>query len=85
MATLEKVVAAAVQATPVFLDREATVEKAVALIKEAAARAPGLIVFPETFIPTYPDWVWRVPAVGRRRRASCTRGCWRTRSRSRAR
>ena len=62
MAELGKVIAAAVQATPVFLDRDATVEKSVALIKEAAAAGAGLIVFPETFIPTYPDWVWRVPA-----------------------
>jgi nitrilase len=56
---MEKVTAAAVQATPVFLDREATVDKAVKLIREAAANGAGLIVFPETFIPTYPDWVWR--------------------------
>src|SRR5947199_9149535 len=62
MAELGKVIAAAVQATPVFLDRDATVEKSVGLIKEAAAAGAGLIVFPETFIPTYPDWVWRVPA-----------------------
>jgi nitrilase len=61
-AKLGKVVAAAVQATPVFLDREATVEKSVALIKEAAAAGAGLMAFPETFIPTYPDWVWRAPA-----------------------
>ncbi len=54
--------AAAVQATPVFLDREATVEKACSLIKEAAAGGAGLIVFPEAFVPTYPDWVWRAPA-----------------------
>src|SRR2546425_6024741 len=59
---MEKVTAAAVQATPMFLDREATVEKAVGLIGEAAANGAGLIVFPETFIPTYPDWVWRAGA-----------------------
>jgi nitrilase len=56
---MEKVVAAAVQATPVFLDREATVDKACRLILEAAANGAGLVVFPETFVPTYPDWVWR--------------------------
>jgi nitrilase len=56
---VDKVTAAAVQAAPVFLDRERTVEKAVRLIDEAAANGAGLIVFPETFIPTYPDWVWR--------------------------
>src|SRR5213079_2316182 len=54
--------AAAVQATPVFLDREATVDKACSLIKEAGTAGAGLIVFPETFVPTYPDWVWRAPA-----------------------
>ena len=56
---MEKVIAAAVQAAPVFLDREATVDKAIGLIKGAASGGAGLIVFPETFIPTYPDWVWR--------------------------
>jgi nitrilase len=53
---------ASVQATPVFLDRDATTNKACALIKEAAANGAELVVFPETFIPTYPDWVWRLPA-----------------------
>ena len=53
---------AAAQATPVFLDREATTEKSCALIKEAAGAGASLIVFPETFIPTYPDWVWRISA-----------------------
>ncbi|MBV9666118.1 MAG: carbon-nitrogen hydrolase family protein [Actinobacteria bacterium] len=56
---MEKVIAAAVQTSPVFLDREATVDKACGLIDKAAAEGAGLIVFPETFVPTYPDWVWR--------------------------
>jgi nitrilase len=52
---------AAVQAAPVFMDREATIEKAIRLINEAAKNGAKLAVFPETFIPTYPDWIWFVP------------------------
>jgi nitrilase len=46
---------AAVQAEPIALNREATTEKACSLIQEAASKGARLIVFPETFIPTYPD------------------------------
>jgi nitrilase len=56
------VTVAAVQATPVFLDREATADKVCALVKEAAGQGAELIVFGESFIPAYPDWVWRTPA-----------------------
>ncbi len=52
---------AAAQATPVFLNREATVAKACNLIAEAGRNDARLIVFPESFIPAYPDWVWAVP------------------------
>jgi nitrilase len=55
---METVRVAAVQAAPVFLAREETVDKAVGLIEKAAAGGAGLVVFPETFVPTYPDWVW---------------------------
>ena len=56
---METVRVAAVQAAPVFLDREATIDKVVTLFDKAASEGAGLVVFPETFIPTYPDWVWR--------------------------
>ncbi len=48
--------AAAVQAAPVFLNKEATIEKTCKLIQEAAGKGADLIAFPETFIPTYPYW-----------------------------
>jgi nitrilase len=50
---------AAVQAAPVFLDRDATIDKVGARTKEAAANGAALVVFPEAFVPTYPHWVWR--------------------------
>jgi nitrilase len=53
---------AAAQAAPVFLDRAATLEKACHLIWEAAQAGARLVVFPESFIPAYPDWVWAVPS-----------------------
>src|SRR4051812_19029514 len=55
-------IVAAVQATPVFLDRSATTERACDLVKQAAAAGAALVLFPEAFIPAYPDWVWRLPA-----------------------
>ncbi len=47
---------AAVQASPVFLDREATTDKVVGLIEAAAGDGAELIAFPETFIAGYPIW-----------------------------
>lgn len=52
---------ASAQTTPVFLDKKATVDKACDLIGEAGKEGAKLIVFPEVFIPGYPDWVWVVP------------------------
>ncbi|HTS42977.1 MAG TPA: carbon-nitrogen hydrolase family protein [Puia sp.] len=53
---------AAAQATPVFLDKKATTEKACEWIHKASSEGAKLIVFPETFIPAYPEWVWMIPA-----------------------
>jgi nitrilase len=65
------------QALPAFLDREQTLEKAVALIDEAAAADADMVVFAESFIPGYPAWIWRLLGAGGRSgaaRAGSTRG-----------
>jgi nitrilase len=49
---------AAVQATPVILNAEASVDKAVRLLGEAAGQGAQLAVLPETFIPLYPSNAW---------------------------
>jgi len=52
---------AAAQLSPVFLNKEKTVEKACQAILEAGEKGAELIVFPEAFISGYPDWVWLIP------------------------
>ncbi|MFK7919564.1 MAG: carbon-nitrogen hydrolase family protein [Ilumatobacter sp.] len=47
---------AAAQLAPVYLDREATLDKVLAAIGEAAAARAQLIAFPETLVPGYPSW-----------------------------
>jgi nitrilase len=51
---------AAAQATPIYLNKEKSIQKACELIAEAGGEGAKLIVFPEVFIPGYPDWVWLV-------------------------
>ena len=52
---------AAVQACPVYMDRDATVDKACDLIRQVGEEGAALAVFPEAFIPGYPVWVWFIP------------------------
>ncbi len=58
-----KLKVAAIQAAPIFLNREATVEKACALIKEAGAAGASVVGFPEGFIPGHPLWYHFHPAT----------------------
>jgi nitrilase len=50
--------AACVQAEPVVLDRDATIERLAELTAEAAGNGAQLVVFPETFVAVYPSSVW---------------------------
>jgi nitrilase len=58
MATFETVRVAAIQATPVILDADATVDKAVDLLNTAADDGVQLAVLPETFVSLYPSGTW---------------------------
>ena len=49
---------AAVQATPVLLDADATLAKALVLLGEAAGLGARLVVFPEAFFSLYPSNAW---------------------------
>ena len=51
---------AVVQRPPVALDRAATIERVIAALHEAADAGAGLVVFPETYVPGYPEYVWRL-------------------------
>src|SRR5918912_2930311 len=55
---------ACVQAEPVILDRDATIEKLARLAAEAAGNGARLLVFPEAFIPAYPSSVWARALAG---------------------
>jgi nitrilase len=48
--------AAAVHAASVYLNREATLNKACDFIHEAARQGAQLIAFPESFLPGFPIW-----------------------------
>lgn len=55
--------AATVQTSPVFLNVEKTIDKAISLIKEASENGAKLIAFPEVFVAGYPYWNWVMTPV----------------------
>src|SRR4051794_12438326 len=61
--TFETVRVAAIQATPVILNAEASVDKAVALLHAAADDGARLAVLPETFVSLYPSGIWAAAAA----------------------
>lgn len=59
--TDKRIKVAAVQASPVFLDKTATTRKVCQLILEAGTNGADVVGFPETFIPGYPGWLGLLP------------------------
>ncbi|MFT4582432.1 MAG: nitrilase [Gammaproteobacteria bacterium] len=49
---------AVVQAAPVFMNLEATIDKGIAMIEQASKQGARLIAFPECWVPGYPWWAW---------------------------
>lgn len=52
---------AIIQASPIFMNKDATIDKACKLMIDAAKKGADIAVFPEAFIPGYPDWIWHIP------------------------
>jgi len=52
---------AVVQEPPVYLDLNASMERAVGLVGKAAHEGAKMMVFPEAWFPGYPTFVWRLP------------------------
>ena len=55
---------AAVQVAPAYLDRDATLAIVAEHVAKAGADGADLVVFPESFTPGYPDFVWRHTPFG---------------------
>ncbi|MEA2550692.1 MAG: nitrilase [Actinomycetota bacterium] len=52
--------AAVIQRPPVLLDRGASMAKVLEGVEEAASSGARLVVFPETYLPGYPEYIWRL-------------------------
>ncbi len=55
---------AIIQKPPVFLDKQKTIDLAVATVEETANNGAELVIFSEAFIPGYPTWIWRLRPGG---------------------
>ena len=61
---MEPIKVACVQAEPVVLNREATLDKLAEVAASAAREGARLLVFPEAFIPAYPSSAWAKAFAG---------------------
>ncbi|MEM1359689.1 MAG: carbon-nitrogen hydrolase family protein, partial [Bacteroidota bacterium] len=61
-----RVKVAVIQESPVFFDKEATLQKLTSLLKEYAGKGAELLVFPESFVPGYPRGFGFGAVIGRR-------------------
>jgi nitrilase len=55
---------AVVQHPPVFLNLARSIERAIALTRDAASHGAQVVVFPETWLPGYPVWLDDAPTAG---------------------
>ncbi len=56
--------AAIVQRPPALLHRDETIARVLDGLDEAVSAGAGLVVFPETYVPGYPDYIWRLTPGG---------------------
>jgi predicted amidohydrolase len=59
----EKIKVAVIQASPVFMNLEASLAKAVGLIGQAARAGANLVALGETWLPGYPAWLDHCPGA----------------------
>jgi nitrilase len=56
--------AAIVQRPPALLHRDETIARVLDGLEEAAGLGAELVVFPETYVPGYPEYIWRLTPGG---------------------
>lgn len=60
---MTKTIIAAAQAAPVYFNKDASLHKAIRLIREAAAKGASLVAFGETWLPGYPFFAFSAPTA----------------------